>query len=368
MHHPVAHPSDSSGNDLRLVFWELTARCNLTCKHCRAEAQDHFVKGELSTSEVLQVARDIRECGDPIIILTGGEPLVRADIFDIARFCSGVFTRVAMATNGTLVDDAVAKKIADSGIQRVSVSLDGAIAATHDSFRGTPGSFDATLRGFDALRSAGVSVQINVTVSMYNMAELGDILKLAMDRGADAFHVFVLVPVGCGAELDEGVRLPPAEMETVLRWLFDKSLELRGRMHIKATCAPQYYRIMREVSRERGLKIESTGHGMQAMTRGCLAGSAVCFISRTGDVQPCGYLPVCVGNVRKTKFGDIWKESEVFKSLRDPSALKGKCHTCGYRKVCAGCRARSFADTTDFLGEDPDCAYVPGAEGRAKIE
>ncbi|MEI6218993.1 MAG: SPASM domain-containing protein, partial [bacterium] len=207
-----------------------------------------------------------------------------------------------------------------------------------------------------------------VTVSMYNMAELGDILKLAMDRGADAFHVFVLVPVGCGAELDEGVRLPPAEMETVLRWLFDKSLELRGRMHIKATCAPQYYRIMREVSRERGLKIESTGHGMQAMTRGCLAGSAVCFISRTGDVQPCGYLPVCVGNVRKTKFGDIWKESEVFKSLRDPSALKGKCHTCGYRKVCAGCRARSFADTTDFLGEDPDCAYVPGAEGRAKIE
>ncbi len=367
MHPHSQHGQDAAGNELRLVFWELTARCNLACKHCRAEAQNHAVAGELSTEDVIQVARDIRDCGDPIIILTGGEPLVRTDILDIARCCSGIFTRVAMATNGTLVDDAMARGIADSGIQRVSISLDGASAATHDNFRGLPGSFDATLRGFDALRRAGVSVQVNVTVSRYNAAELGGILKLALDRGADAFHVFVLVPVGCGAELSADVRLPPDEMERVLRWLFDKSLELRGRVHVKATCAPQYYRIMREVSRERGLKLETTGHGMQAMTRGCLAGSAVCFISRTGDVQPCGYLPLCVGNVRKTRFGDIWKESKAFEALRDPGQLKGKCHSCGYRKVCAGCRARSYAATTDFLGEDPDCAYLPDtAAGNAQ--
>ena len=366
MHHPAVQKSGTTGDELRLVFWELTARCNLTCKHCRAEAQDHAVKGELSTDEVRRVARDIRDCGDPIMILTGGEPLVRADIFDVAEYCSGIFTRVAMATNGTLVDEAVAKKIADCGIQRVSISLDGATAATHDNFRGLPGSFEATLRGFDALRRAGVSVQVNVTVSRYNVAELGDILKLALDNGADAFHVFILVPVGCGAELDDSVRLPPAEMERALRWLFDRSLELRGRVHVKATCAPQYYRIMREVSRERGIKMDNSGHGMQAMTRGCLAGSAVCFISRTGDVQPCGYLPLCVGNVRKTRFGDIWRNADAFKALRDPGRLKGKCHACGYRKVCAGCRARSFADTTDFLGEDPDCAYVPGTEAVAR--
>ncbi|MBI3986150.1 MAG: radical SAM protein [Lentisphaerae bacterium] len=351
--------STAAGNELRLVFWELTARCNLACKHCRAEAQNHVVEGELSTGEILQVARDIRESGDPILILTGGEPLVRPDIFDIARACSGLFTRIAMATNGTLVDDATAKTIAECGIQRVSLSLDGAVAATHDDFRGLPGSFEATLRGFDALRRAGLSVQVNVSVSRCNAAELGDILKLALARGADAFHVFVLVPVGCGAELGADVRLSPAEMEKTLRWLFDRSLELRGRLHIKATCAPQYYRILREVSRERGLSPGAQGHGMEAMTRGCLAGSAVCFISRTGDVQPCGYLPLCVGNVRKTKFGDIWKEAEVFRALRDPAKLKGKCHACGYRKVCAGCRARSFADTTDFLGEDPDCVYEP---------
>jgi heme b synthase len=362
MHPHAPHGSAATGNELRLVFWELTARCNLTCKHCRAEAQDHFVQGELSTEEVMQVATDIRECGDPIMILTGGEPLVRTDIYDIAKYCSGIFTRVAMATNGTLIDDKVAKKIADCGIQRVSVSLDGATAATHDAFRGLPGSFDATLRGFDALRRAGVSVQVNVTASRYNLAEIEDILNLALARGADAFHVFVLVPVGCGAELDEAARLTPAEMEKVLRWLFEKSLELRGQVHIKATCAPQYYRIMREISRDKGLQVESSGHGMQAMTRGCLAGSAVCFISRIGDVQPCGYLPVRVGNVLEKKFGNIWKESEVFQALRDPGELKGKCHACGYRKLCAGCRARAYADTTDFLGEDPDCAYVPVTE------
>lgn len=369
MHPHSAHGhgpgAGAAGDELRLVFWELTARCNLSCRHCRAEALDHFAKGELSTGEILQVARDIREAGDPIVILTGGEPLVREDIYEIARHCSGLFTRVAMATNGTLVDDVIAKKIFDCGVQRVSVSLDGATASTHDAFRGLPGSFEATLRGFDAMRRAGLSVQVNVTVSRCNVTEMEDILNLALTRGADAFHVFVLVPVGCGAELSEDVRLAPAEMEKVLRWLFDKSLELRGRMHIKATCAPQYYRIMREVSRERGLKIESQGHGMQAMTRGCLAGSAVCFISRTGDVQPCGYLPLKVGNVRETKFGEIWKKSGEFMALRDPASLKGKCHACGYRKVCAGCRARAYADTTDFLGEDPDCVYVPGSERAA---
>lgn len=350
---------------LRLVFWELTARCNLSCKHCRAEAQDHFVAGELSTAEVLSVAKDIRQAGDPIIILTGGEPLVRKDIYEIATECSKLFTRVALATNGTLVDDAIAARLAASGIQRASVSLDGATAATHDAFRGLPGSFNNTLRGMAALQKAGIPVQVNVTVARHNIEELGAILDLAMARGADAFHVFVLVPVGCGVELSEEVRLTPAEMERVLRWLFDRSIELRGRLHIKATCAPQYYRIMREVSKERGIEMQGTGHGMHAVTRGCLAGSAVCFISRTGDVQPCGYLPVKVGNVRQKPFPEIWRDSEVFASLRTPSALKGKCGSCGYRVVCAGCRARAYADTGEFLSEDPDCHYVPPAGAAA---
>ncbi len=379
---------------LRLVFWELTARCNLTCKHCRAEAQDHFVAGELTTSEIVAVAEEIRKVDDPIMILTGGEPLVREDFFEIARACAGMFARVAVATNGTLVDEAMAREIAASGIQRASVSIDGATAATHDEFRGLPGSFDDALNGMAALLGADVPVQVNVTVARHNMSEIDAILQLAIERGADAFHVFVLVPVGCGVELSEELRLTSAEMESVLRWLFDKSLELRGRVHIKATCAPQYYRIMHEVSRERGidgschrghapcdlvsqegeigerslaLSPQSSapatqgrrGRGMHAMTRGCLAGSAVCFISRVGDVQPCGYLPLQVGNVREQAFGDIWNGSEVFAALRDPARLQGKCGACGYRRLCMGCRARAFSDTGGYLAEDPDCAYVP---------
>jgi radical SAM protein with 4Fe4S-binding SPASM domain len=342
---------------LRLVFWELTARCNLACRHCRAEAQSQAAANELTTDEILRVARDVRDAGDPILVLTGGEPLVRPDFFDIADACTRIFTRVALATNGTQVDDAIAGRIAATGIQRVSVSIDGATPATHDAFRGQAGSFDAALRGVDALRRAGVSVQINVTVARHNAAELPAILQLAQARGADAFHVFVLVPVGCGAEIAEDARLSPAQVDETLRWLCDRALELRGRVHVKATCAPQYYRILHEVTRARGLPTGSPHRGMEAMTRGCLAGSAVCFIARTGDVQPCGYLPVAVGNVRLRPFAGIWRDAPAFLALRDPAALKGACHACGYRALCAGCRARAFAATGDFLAADPDCAY-----------
>ena len=379
-------------DSLRLVFWELTARCNLKCCHCRAEAQEDFVQGELSTREVIEVARAIREAGDPILILTGGEPLVRKDFFEIAQACVGMFSRVALATNGTIVDEAMARRIKDVGIQRVSVSLDGASAATHDRFRGVPGSFEATLSGYDAMARAGLSLQVNATVARHNIGEVDALLKMLIARKADAFHVFSLVPVGCGATIGDDVRLDPAELEAFLKWLFEKSIEYRDKIHIKATCAPQYYRIMREVSREKGIPLPSAGHGhpggpaagaghppvagrppaamggtsgMSAMTRGCLAGSAVCFVSRIGDVQPCGYLPIKVGNVRQKKFGEIWDESQVFQSLREPDQLKGKCGSCGYRVVCEGCRARAYAATDDFLAEDPDCFYQPVARPKA---
>ncbi len=351
--------SASAPPDLRLVFWELTARCNLRCRHCRAVATDEFASGELSTEEILQAARDIREAGDPILILTGGEPLVRPDFFTIADACCGLFSRVAMATNGTQIDEDIAHRVVASGIQRVSISIDGAGEHTHDRFRGLPGSFADALRGYQALRRAGMSMQVNVTVTRHNEAELSEILELALALGADAFHVFMLVPVGCGAEIDEDERLGPARFEEVLRWLFDESIRLRGQLHIKATCAPQYYRIMHEVGRERGLAAPTGGHGMHAVTRGCLAGSSVCFISRTGDVQPCGYLPLRAGNVRAQHFADIWSEAGVFQALRDPRQLKGKCGMCEYRRLCQGCRARAHAETGDFLDAEPDCPYTP---------
>lgn len=344
---------------LRLVFWELTTRCNLSCRHCRAEATSTAPSGELSTAEALRVAEAIRRDADPILVLTGGEPLERPDFFSIAEACARSFTRVAMATNGTRIDDALARRLVETGIQRVSISFDGVTPATHDAFRGVPGSLQAALRGFDALRRAGMSMQANVTVTRYNLDELAPLLDLMLDRGADAFHVFLLVPVGCGAELDDTARLSPHQTEDVLGWLYEQSLALRERIHLKATCAPMYFRILRERARAANTPLPGGGHGLHAATRGCLAGSGVCFISSTGDVQPCGYLPLVAGNVRERPLGDIWHDSDLFAALRDTGRLAGKCGACGYKVACQGCRARAYAATGDPLGEEPDCPYRP---------
>ncbi len=358
---------DHHGNDrqptpqwpLRLVFWELTARCNLHCRHCRAEAGPDASPDELATGEIISAARSIRDFADPIVVLTGGEPLVRSDFFEIAEACRGTFSRVALATNGTLIDDTMAQRIVNAGIARTSISLDGATAETHDAFRGQTGSFTAALTGFEALKQAGMSMQVNVTVTKHNVHELERLLTLAMEKGAEAFHVFMLVPVGCGAEIADDQRLSPQETERALTWLFEKSVELGQHLQIKATCAPQYFRIMQTESARRGVTVAKPRHGMAAVTRGCLAGSAVCFISRTGDVQPCGYLPLQVGNVRRQPLQTIWQTSPTFADLRNPDKLTGKCGACQYRKLCAGCRARAYATTGDHLAEEPDCPHQP---------
>jgi radical SAM protein with 4Fe4S-binding SPASM domain len=342
--------------ELRLIFWELTARCNLHCRHCRAEA-GMVAAGELSTAEVLTALRAIRDDGNPLLILTGGEPLTRADFFDIADTCCELFSRVALATNGTLIDDALAQRILQSGIKRVSISLDGVNASTHDEFRGVAGSFDAAMRGLFALRRVGLSVQINVTASHHNVQEIGALLNLALEVGADAFHLFLLVPVGCGAEIADSMRLSPAAVEELLCWLHATSRDVRERLQIQATCAPQYYRIMHE---QRDTRVASAieHHSSPARTRGCLAGHSVCFISRTGAVQPCGYLPLSAGNIREQTLGEIWRDAELFSNLRDVKRLNGKCGVCDYRSVCGGCRARAYAATGDPFAAEPDCAMI----------
>jgi radical SAM protein with 4Fe4S-binding SPASM domain len=346
-------------NDLRLVFWELTAACNLRCRHCRAEASEIPSENELTTRQILSTAEKIRSFCDPIIILTGGEPLVRDDFFTIAEYCGSIFTRVALATNGTLLDDKTAARIKNSGISRVSISIDGAGRETHDRFRGADGSFDSALRGCRTITDAGLSLQINSTLTRENCSGLNDILNLALTLKADAFHLFVLVPVGCGAEIAEDQRIPPEQLNDILKGLLRNSIKYGDKIHIRATCAPQYYRlIMESASRKELDPGKFSRNGMQGVSGGCLAGSSVCFISRKGDVQPCGYMPVKAGNLTTEDFFAIWNKSEVFEKLRNPALLKGKCGTCGFRSFCRGCRARALAKTGDFLSEDPDCFYT----------
>jgi AdoMet-dependent heme synthase len=341
----------------RLVFWELTKKCNLACIHCRAEAGAEVHADELSLEEIRRVTDEIARRYKPILVLTGGEPLFRNDIFEIASYAAGKGLKTALATNGTLIDAGAAQKIRDAGIARVSVSLDGKDAASHDGFRGIPGSFDLALRGIAHLKNAGVEFQINTTISKRNADEIADMLDIAERTGARALHLFMLVPVGCGVEIADSEMIPKEKYEEVLNWFYEKSKTTA--LELKATCAPHYYRIIRQRAREEGRKLSFEADGMAAMTRGCLAGSGVCFISHRGDVQPCGYLPISAGNVREQSFEAIWENSSLFGSLRDLNGLSGKCGACEYRAFCAGCRARAYYASGDYLSEEPYCAYLP---------
>lgn len=357
----------------RLVFWETTAACNLHCIHCRRiEIADQLTPHDLTTAEMFQLVDQIAQTGSPVLVLSGGEPLMRPDILTIARYATEAGLPVALATNGTLIDDALAARVRESGIKRVSVSFDGADPATHDLFRSLPGSFEAAVRGVRALRAAGLPVQINTTVARHNQAQLEAILQLAKDLDAVALHLFLLVPVGCGVEIADDQMISAADYERVLNWLYATE-QAEPSLQLKATCAPHYFRVMRQRRAEenrQGMRrnlpasharqVGGHPHGpMHAATKGCLAGTGVCFVSHRGQVFPCGYLPVEAGNVRQQPFGDIWQTSPLFAELRDPDSLTGKCGVCQFKTLCSGCRARAYGVTGDYLAEEPFCAYDP---------
>jgi len=348
----------------RLVFWELTTGCNLKCIHCRASASSAVSPDDLTHEESCRIIDQLASYAPLILVLSGGEPLVRPDVFDLAERARRNNIRVALATNGTLVDRRMAERIRDAGIQRVAISLDGSNPRTHDQFRGETGAFDAAIAGLRHLKELGVSTQINTTVSRHNSEQLPDILNLALSLGVAAFHLFLLVPVGCGLTIAEEQSIKGEESERILNWFYDRSLD--SNIELKATCAPHYYRIMRQrraEARRAGVQLaELPTHGMGAVTRGCLAGSGVCFISHRGEVYPCGYLPLTAGDLRRQDFASIWESSPLFASLRDTANLEGKCGFCEFKQVCMGCRARTYGMTGNYLGEEPFCIYEPRAK------
>ena len=341
---------------LRMIAWEVTRRCNLSCIHCRAAAERGPYPGELSPEEALRLLDDIVSFSSPVVILTGGEPLLREDIFDLARYGTKRGLRMVMAPNGTLIDGEKALRIKESGIQRVSISLDGATPETHDRFRRVEGAFAGALRGIGHLKKVGMEFQINTTVTRGNCEELPEVLDLAVRIGAAAHHMFLLVPTGRGKELEEQA-IQAAEYEKVLNWFYEQREKFP--LQLKATCAPQYYRILRQRMKAEGRKVTPQTHGLDAMTRGCLGGIGFCFISHRGEVQPCGYLEARSGSIREQSLREIWEKSPVFQKLRDFSGYKGRCGHCEYIRVCGGCRARAFEKTGDLLAEEPLCIYSP---------
>ena len=346
----------------RILAWEVTRACNLACRHCRASAQGEPHPDELSTTEALAFLDDLAGLETPpMLIFTGGEPLLRADIYDLAAHAKDRGLSCVMAPNGTLLDARAAARLKDCGILRCSISLDGPDAARHDLLRGVPGAFEGALKGITALRGVGLPFQINTTVTRANLGCFKDIARLCVELGAAAWHIFLLVPTGRGADMaDESIAAE--EYESLLNWFYD--FRSQTPMRLKATCAPQYYRILRQRAKAEGLKVTPENFGLDAVTRGCLAGMGFCFVSHVGEVQPCGYLELSCGNVRQAAFGDIWCESEVFRALRDPSAYAGKCGHCAYHRFCGGCRARALTLRGHYLAEEPFCAYNPPKGGQ----
>lgn len=360
----AAHGSGQGGSP-RLVAWEVTRRCNLNCVHCRASSEKGPYPGEFDTAKCLSVLDEIAETGEPIVILTGGEPLLREDIFELARHGTERGLRMVMATNGTLLTPAITSRMESNGIRRVSISLDGATAESHDRFRQVPGAFDGALAGVKALRRAGVEFQINTTVTRHNLDEVPALLDMAVALGAAAHHLFLLVPTGRARDL-VNQEIEAVEYERLLRWFYRMRDQVP--LHLKATCAPHYYRILRQEARARGEKVTFETYGLDAVTRGCLCGTAFCFIGHDGIVQPCGYLELNCGDLKTSSFGEVWEGSDVFQRLRDFDAYEGKCGRCEYLRVCGGCRARAFEATGNYMAEEPLCAYQPAKGGTVTVQ
>jgi len=357
---------------LQLVAWELTRSCNLLCAHCRASANGINSSGELTTDECYRVIDEIAQiAARPILILTGGEPLMRPDFFEIAAYAARKGLRVVVGSNGTMLSHEVAHRLKNIPVARVSVSLDFPNAAEQDKFRGMPGAFQEAMDGIKHIREAGMEVQVNSTITKLNVHHLADLLTLARETGAVSFHPFMLVPTGRGKNLESFV-LSSEEHEKTLNWFYDRQLEMGGSMFCRPVDAPHYFRISRQRQKQGDPKPVLTqshhGHPIDALTRGCLAGTGFCFISHKGRVQGCGYLDVSAGNIREQSFGEIWHNSPLFRNLRDLSLVKGKCGACEYKRICGGCRARAYEATGDYLKEEPYCIYQPQlAHTRQKI-
>ncbi|HEY91550.1 MAG TPA: radical SAM protein [Dehalococcoidia bacterium] len=347
---------------LHLVAWEITRRCNLFCAHCRGSSENEQYEDELSLEECYQLIDEIIKVGKPILILTGGEPLVRPDVLKIAGYGVGKGLRVVMGTNGTLVSRELATELKKVPVSRLAVSIDFPIPKLQDEFRGRQGAYQEALNGIANALDAGIEIQINSTITKLNVNYLTDLLDLSLKVGAMAFHPFMLVPTGRGKDL-ESQELSPQQYEETLNWIYDKQKELGDRIFFKPTDAPHYMRILKQ----RQIKAHdyqssnsmSTNHPMQTITRGCLAGTGFCFVSHQGRVQGCGYLDVEAGNIRNQPFSEIWANAPLFRQLRDLSNIKGKCGACEYKRICGGCRARAYEATGDYLETEPYCIYEP---------
>ncbi len=387
--HPGGHPGHPGGHPLVreikhdlsqkpfIVIWEVTRACALVCKHCRADAQHEAAPGELTTAQGKHLMDQLASYDRPypMLVLSGGDCFERKDLNELAAYgvSKGLHVSVSPSVTPLFTRDRV-KGLQDAGVSMLSMSLDGGTAASHDAFRGIPGTFDRTVEACRMLNELGMRFQLNTVFTAKNIHDGPQMMKNAIDLGAFMFYTFMLVPTGRGAHLD---MLSPYEREDVLYWLHDNST----RIAIKTTEAPQYRRIaFQRAAVERG-EAEPVRHGQlyQWLTRETTAllgehidkprpprtplainsGSGFVFIDHVGDVYPSGFLPIHCGSVKERPFAEIYRDSAVMRALRDPSGFHGKCGACEFNHFCGGSRSTAYAMTGDYLASDPSCAHIP---------
>ena len=363
------HPWNGKGGDPpgtfapRLISWNMTLRCNLRCPHCYIDAGNVRAE-ELSTDQGKRLVDQIAEVSRPLLILSGGEPLLRHDVFELAEYATRKGLTVAMGTNGTLITDPVAHRLKTCGVKAVAVSIDSHVPDRHDAFRGQAGAWEQAVQGIDACIRSGLRVQVNTTVTLQNFNEVERVMDLARQHGASSFHLFFLVPTGRGSDI---LDISSGMYEDLIHRTLDTLVHGPNPLRIRPVCAPQFVRI----AAQKGLDLTKWG-------RGCVAGLTYCRIYPDGEVTPCPYLPIKLGNILDTDFKDIWFHSPVLAKLRDFTNLEGKCGICNYRNACGGCRARAYGVTGpmnicsglhepgepggDYMAEEPWCPYVPGSE------
>ena len=375
MSHPTNHPADSHtkahagysqedfGRNPLMFYYEVTLACDLVCKHCRASAQEQSAPDELTTEQskalIDQVATFPRR---PMMVMTGGDPLKRADLFDLIRHAVGQGLQVALTPSATPLATAEAfERAREAGIRRLGISLDGADAAVHDSFRGLEGSFQRTMEMLDNARRLQMAVQVNTSITRRNVHQVDAIAELLADKGIAMWSVFFLVPVGRGVEEE---RIKPAEYETVFERLW-RHANVKP-YSIKTTEAPHYRRYVLQrggdpLAGPKGVDDSAARRGHRAPL-GVGDGKGIMFVSHTGEIFPAGFLPLSCGHFPDVSVVDTYQNHPTFRSLRDPDGFKGRCGVCEYRHVCGGSRARAYAVTGDPLETEPDCIYIPGTK------
>jgi radical SAM protein len=343
-----------------LVIWEVTQACDLACVHCRASAQSERSPGELTTGQGYRLLDEIRSFGEPLMVFTGGDPLKRPDLYDLIRYSVriGLRTNVTPSATPLLTAEAI-QGFKDAGVTRMAISLDGPDAAMHDDFRGVPGTFDRAMFALRYARDIGLDTQFQSTVTRRNMHRLPGMAEIAKEVRTKMWSLFFLIVTGRAAAAED---LLASEYEQVFEFMYE--LSKTAPFGVKTTEAMHYRRyVAQRVKAEHGVTQNENAKGVAWRTAGVSDGKGFVFVSHTGEIFPSGFLPVSGGNVLHDSLTGIYRNSDLFRSLRDTTQRGGKCGVCEYLKICGGSRSRAYASTGDFLAEDPRCIYQPHLAG-----